>query len=129
MSERHRWAIAALVASMMLAIVVRPGEAALVRQASGVAWTRLDSLYGDEAATLSSTPMLFFLMGPPRPPVAHLYPVMADSAATSVDVAFQLVRAASVVIREKADTLVANWTGPLLLPEVPAAIEHARVYV
>ncbi len=177
MFERHRWAVAALVASMMpaivtaqdttalvrrlhqlellrhsaavavaraesarrerldtvrsgaLVIVVRPGEAALVRQASGVAWTRLDSLYGDEAATLSSTPMLFFLLGPPRPQVAHLYPVIADSAATSADVAFQLVRAASVVIREKADTLVANWTGPLSLPEVPAAIEHARVYV
>src|SRR6267378_940717 len=177
MSERHRWAIAALVASMMpaivtaqdttvlvrrlhqlellrhtaavavaraesarregldtvrsgsLVIVVRPGEAALVRQASGVAWTRLDSLYGDEAATLSSTPMLFFLLGRPRPQVAHLYPVIADSAATSADVAFQLVRAASEVIREKADTLFSNWTGSLLLAEVPAATEHARVYV
>ena len=177
MSERHRWAVAALAASMMpaivtaqdttalvqrlhqlellrhaavvavaraesarrekldtvrsgaLVIVVRPGEAALVRQASGVAWTRLDSLYGDEAATLSSTPMLFFLLGRPRPQVAHLYPVIADSAATSADVAFQLVRAASEVIREKADTLFSNWTGSLLLAEVPAATEHARVYV
>jgi hypothetical protein len=177
MSERHRWAVAALVASMMpaivtaqdttalvqrlhqlellrhaaavavaraesarrerldtvrsgaLVIVVRPREAALVRQASGVAWTRLDSLYGDEAATLASTPMLFFLMRPPRPQVAHLYPVMADTAATPADVAFQLVRAASTVIREKADTLLSNWTGPLFLPEVPVATEHARVYV
>ena len=177
MSERRRWAVAALVASTMPAIVtaqdttalvqrlhqleqlrhtaavavaraesarrerldtvrsgalvilVRPGEAALVRQASGVAWTRLDSLYGDEAATLSSTPMLFFLLGRPRPQVARLYPVIADSAATSADVAFQLVRAAGAVVREKADTLFSNWTGSLLLPEVPAATEHARVYV
>ena len=117
------------VRSGALVIVVRPGEAALVRQASGVAWTRLDSVYGDEAATLSSTPMLFFLLGRPRPQVAHLYPVIADSAATSADVAFQLVRAGSAVIREKADTLVSNWIGALSLPEVPAATEHARVYV
>ena len=117
------------VRSGALVILVRPGEAWLVRQASAVAWARLDSLYGDEAATLSSTPMLFFLLGRPRPQVAHLYPVIADSAATPPDVAFQLVRAGSAVIRAEADTVLSNWTGPLLLAEVPAATENARAYV
>src|SRR6266705_1889827 len=146
MSERHRWAVVTLLASTIpaigaaqdtsalaqhlhqldllrhtaavalaraesagrerldtvhsgaLVIVVRPADAGLVRQASGVAWTRLDSLYGDEAATLA-------------------------------DVVFQLVRAGSAVIRNKADTLLSNWAGPLLLSEVPSAAEHARVYV
>ncbi len=117
------------VRSGALVIVVRPGEAGRVRQASGVAWNTLDSLYGDEAATLAAAPMLFFLMGRPGPHVAHLYPVMADSAATLADVVFQLVRAGSAVIHDKADTLLSNWAGPLLLSEVPSAAVHARAYV
>src|SRR2546426_2519970 len=55
-----------------------------------------------------------------RPPRSTLFPyttlfrspVIADSAATPPDVAFQLVRAGSAVIRAEADTVLSNWTGP-----------------
>src|SRR5207247_9768724 len=65
------------VRSGALVILVRPGEAWLVRQASAVAWARLDSLYGDEAATLSSTPMLFFVLGHAWRHRAHMCYIIA----------------------------------------------------
>src|SRR5205809_447951 len=40
-----------------------------------------------------------------------------------------VARAGSAVIRAEADTVLSNWTGPLLLAEVPAATENARAYV
>src|SRR3989442_12476275 len=65
------------VRSGALVILVRPGEAWLVRQAAPVPWARLDTLYGDEAATLSSPPALFFLLGRPRRQCRDLDPVNA----------------------------------------------------
>jgi hypothetical protein len=115
-----------------LVVVARPANAGLVRGATALAWTRLDSLFGDAAARLATTPLLFFLQGSPirdAAPGARLQRVMAVADATTDDAAFQLVRAGSLAIREMADTALANWLGPMLLADVSPTLEQPRVYV
>jgi hypothetical protein len=116
-----------------LVVVSRPNDVGLIRRAARLAWSRLDSLYGDEAVELAARPMLFFIQGNPisddRRNIAKLQRVMVARGATESDVAFQLVRAGSAAIRASVDTVLANWLGPQLLPDVPLPLMHSRVYV
>src|SRR5262245_30457309 len=52
------------VAVGSLRVVSRRADGALVRPAAAIAWSRLDTLYGD-AAALASAPVLFFLQAHP----------------------------------------------------------------
>src|SRR5882762_450832 len=116
-----------------LVVVARPADAALVSQATIVAWGKLDTLYGDAAQRMAAAPLLFFRQGHPiqnvPPAVKQLQHVMASEDATVADVAFQLVRAASVAIGQGTDTALTNWLGPMLLPDATAPVERAHVYV
>lgn len=122
------------IAAGALRVVGRPTDADLRRRAAGIAWARLDTLYGDAAAApLATAPLLFFLQGHPitdsRPTVAHLQRVTAPENATTIDVAFQLVRAASVRLAANSDTALTNWLGPQLFSDAPLAGMEARAYV
>ena len=116
-----------------LRVVARLADAELVRRAAGIAWARLDTLYGTAAAALAAEPVLFFLQGHPitdsRPAIAHLQHISAPENATAVDVAFQLVRAASAQLAAHADTALTNWLGPQLLNDVPLGTMESRTYV
>src|ERR1051325_5967414 len=99
-----------------LRVVARLADAELIHRAAGIAWPRLDTLYGTAAAALAADPVLFFLQGHPindsRQAIAHLQHISAPENATAVDVAFQLVRAASAQLAAHADTALTNWLGP-----------------
>lgn len=116
-----------------LVVVARPADAALVSQATIVAWGKLDTLYGDAAQRIAAAPLLFFRQGHPiqnvPPAVKQLQHVMASEDATVADVAFQLVRAASVSIGQATDTALTNWLGPMLLPDATPSVERSHVYV
>lgn len=116
-----------------LLILVRPQDAELVRRGAEIAWWQLDSLYGDEARTLASRPLLFRFMegwGRTRPQyVTKLEPVLADSSSTRPDIAQQVVVGAAKLLRQNADTALANWFGTLLLPQGQAPAAAGRIYV
>src|ERR1051326_8318932 len=46
-----------------LRVVARLADAELIHRAAGIAWPRLDTLYGTAAAALAADPVLFFLQG------------------------------------------------------------------
>ena len=131
-AQRSRLEPVDTVSAGSLIVVVRPGDVGLVQPAAGIAWAKLDSLYGDEAARLTGTPLLFYLQGRPlndvTPAVQRLQHVMAPADATPADVAFQLVRAGSLALRQWTDTALENWLGPMLLPDATPAIEHSHAY-
>ncbi|HYU29879.1 MAG TPA: hypothetical protein VEK83_12680 [Gemmatimonadales bacterium] len=116
-----------------LVVVARPADAALVSQATIIAWAKLDTLYGDAVQHMAGVPLLFFKQGQPlrnvSPAVQQLQQVMGSKEATVADVAFQLVRAASAAIGQRADTALTNWLGPMLLPDATARVERSHVYV
>ena len=116
-----------------LVILVRPGDAGLVRHAAPSAWAALDSLYGDEARALAAEPFLFYIMTRPvryLPPQAdRLQRVMAGEDATSDDVSRQLIVAGGAAMRARGDTAFTNWLGPILLPAIHAGAQFGRVYV
>lgn len=113
-----------------LLILVRPGDAGLVRSAAPSAWSALDSLYGDEARALTTQPMLFSIMTRPvLYPPPHVQRVMAAEDATSDDVARQLMVAGGAAMRARGDTAFTNWLGPILLPAIHATAQHGRIYV
>lgn len=116
-----------------LVVLVRPQHADLVRRGVEMAWWQLDSLYGDAAAILATRPLLFWFQergGRPIPPqVTSVEAVLGDSASTRVDIARQVVVGAARILREKTDTALANWLGPLLLPATQSTAEAARIYV
>ena len=132
-AERARIEPLDTVTAGSLVVVVRPADAALGSRATIVAWGKLDTLYGDAAQRLGVAPLLFFRQGQPvrnvSPAVKQLQHVMASEDATVTDVAFQLVRAASVALGQKADTVLTNWLGPMLLPDATASVERSHVYV
>lgn len=121
------------VRSGALVILVRPGDAGLVRSAAPSAWSALDSLYGDEARALTAQPFLFYIMTRPvryLPPQAHhLQRVMAAEDATSDDVARQLIVGGGAAMRARGDTAFTSWLGPILLPAIHASAQHGRIYV
>lgn len=114
-----------------LFILTRSRDATRVRQGAEIAWTQVDSLYGDEAATLSARPLFFgFLEGRMLPQyLGNTQPVLADSSSTGADIARQLVIGAATLLRKAADTTLANWFGSLLLPVTHAPDEAARIYI
>ncbi len=116
-----------------LVILTRHQDAERVRRGAEIAWWQLDSLYGDEAATLAARPMMFWFLqrdGHPLPQFVTKYqPVLGDSASTATDLARQLVSGGATVLHQNADTALENWFGPLLLPMSPSAAEVARIYV
>lgn len=116
-----------------LVVVGRPENATLLRQATRIAWSRLDSLYGDAAQGLATAPMLFFLQGRPikdaTPAIARLQQVMAAPDATPSDVAYQLVRAGSAALRTRIDSALANWLGPQMLADIATPVVRTRAYV
>jgi hypothetical protein len=116
-----------------LIILARHQDADRVRRGAEIAWRQIDSLYGDEATILAARPMLFWFLqrrGRPLPQFVTQYePVLGDSASNAADVARQLISGAANVLRQNADTALANWFGPLLLPLSPSAAEVARIYI
>jgi len=114
-------------------VVARPADAAVVSRATIIAWGKLDSLYGDAALRAAAAPLLFFRQGQPvrnvPPAVQQLQQVMGSKEATVADVAFQLVRAASVAIGQRTDTTLTSWLGPMLLPDATPNVERSHVYV
>ena len=116
-----------------LVILTRHPDSERVRRGAAIAWGQLDSLYGDEAATLAARPMMFWFLqrdGRPLPQYVTQYQaVLGDSASTAADIARQLISGAVTVLRQNSDTALSNWLGPLLLPESPSAAETARIYV
>ena len=116
-----------------LVVLTRPQDGVRVRRGAEIAWRELDSLYGDGAATLATHPVLFWFLqrrGRQVPEYATKYePVLGDSAATAADIARQLISGAANVLRKNADTTLANWFGPLLLPLSPSPAEVSRIYV
>lgn len=116
-----------------LVVVGRREDAKLLQQATRMAWTRLDSLYGDAAQGLATAPMLFFLQGRPiedaTPAIARLQRVIAAADGTPGDVAFQLVRAGSAALGTRIDTALATWLGPQLLADVAMPVVRSRAYV
>jgi hypothetical protein len=115
-----------------LFIVERPVDADVVRRAAELAWPRLDSLYGDEAARLARLQLRFwFVNRMPRFPetTEMVEPVIADSSATRDDVARQLVYGAASLLRAGADSALAVWLGPPLVPMTQPDAELARIYI
>ncbi|PYO92032.1 MAG: hypothetical protein DMD62_14225 [Gemmatimonadetes bacterium] len=116
-----------------LVILARRLDADRVRRGAEIAWRQLDSLYGDEAATLAARPMMFWFVqrdGHPLPVyVTEYQPVLGDSSSTAADIARQLISGAATVLRQNADTALADWFGPLLFPMSPSPAEVARIYV
>lgn len=116
-----------------LVILVLPEDAGTLRRGAELAWPRLDSLYGDEASTLANPPMLFWIQTRPirypPPAVSSLQAVVTAVNATPEDVARQLMSGAASIMRARSDTVLSNWTGPLLMPMSNPRAELGRVYV
>lgn len=116
-----------------LFIIVRPQDAPLVRRGAELAWPRLDSLYGDEAAMLANRPILFwFLTREVRVPSRtsrRLQPVIADTSSTPEDVARRIMTGAATVLRDEADSALTVWLGSLLVPMNQPDAELGRIYV
>lgn len=115
-----------------LLILVRAADASIVRRAAELAWLRLDSLYGDEAATLANRPILFwFITREVRFPPHSIrqQPVMADPASTQEDVVRQLVIGAAATLRGTADSTLNVWLGSTLTPMNNPTAELGRIYV
>lgn len=115
----------------VLVVATRSRDVALVREAAGPASARLDSLYGDATAALARAPLLFNRAGQPTSEVLpqRAQRVFTPENATADEVAFDLVRAGTAALRATLDSALTAWLGPLLLADVPAAQERARVYV
>jgi hypothetical protein len=132
-SDSTRWEHLDTIRAGGLTVLARSTEASLVRRAAPLAWSSLDSLYGDAASRLLTQPLLFWVMTRPiryRPPgTARLQGVMAAETATDDDVKRQLIRGAAVAIQAQTDTAFVNWLGVLLVPVVEDEAERARVYV
>lgn len=116
-----------------LIILVRADDAGLARQAAGVAWARLDSLYGDDARLLATRPLLFWILTRPiRYLAAHggeFQPVMADPSATVAHVENQLADGGALALRVMSDSALADWLAGPLRPSTQRDAERTRVYV
>ena len=132
-AERERSEALDTIRAGALLILVRPQDAENVRRGAELAWPKLDSLYGEAAATLASRPMLFwFLERRTRTLpeyVTKVEAVVGDSGFTREDVARQLTNSAAKLLRQSADTELSNWLGPLLVPASQGTAEPARIYV
>lgn len=132
-ADSNRWERLDTIRAGGLTVLTRPEEAARVQRAAPLAWSSLDTLFGDEAARMLRAPMLFWVMTRTiryRPPGAErLQGVMAPENATDDDIRRQLTRGAAVAIQTQTDSAFDNWLGLLLAPVERNDAERTRVYV
>ena len=132
-ADSSRWEHLDTIRAGGLTVLTRSEEAARVRRAAPLAWSSLDSLFGDEAARMLRAPMLFWVMTRTiryRPPgTERLQGIMAPENATDDDIRRQLTRGAAVAIQTQTDSAFVNWLGVLLAPVEQDDAERTRVYV